>query len=189
MIVFFGDSITEWWNVELFNLYFGKYKPFNLGVSGHTTKDTLKHVEKYTLSYCSASAIILQIGTNDADKNITTMETFQNISRICANIFKTNPTTRIILVGPLPRGPTPSDKYRIYNKEVNKLLCRCDKDSRITYLDIGHMFLDEDGTISPYIMYDLLHLTKSGYNILSSEIANHLSYFFGEAPAPLPRLS
>ena len=191
MIVFFGDSITEWWDVELFNLYFGKYQPFNLGVSGHTTKDALKYIEKYTLSYCSASAIILQIGTNDADHNMTTMETFQNISRICANIFKSNLTTRILLVGPLPRGPTPNDKYRIYNKELNKLLRKSVRDPRITYLDIGHMFLDEDGTISPYVMYDLLHLTKSGYNILSSEIADHLSYFFGEpsSPAPLPRLS
>jgi lysophospholipase L1-like esterase len=190
MIVFLGDSITEWWDLEMFKLYFGKYEPFNLGVSGHTTKDTFKHIEKYTLSYCSASAIILQIGTNDADRNITTMETFQNISRICANIFKTNPTTRILLVGPLPRGQNPSDKYRIYNKEVNKLLRKSDKDPRITYLDIGHMFLDHDGTISQYIMYDFLHLTKRGYNILSSEIADHLSYSFGEpsSPAPLPRL-
>ena len=188
MIVFLGDSITEWWDFDLFKLYFEKYEPFNLGVSGHTTKDTLNYIEKYTLSYCKASAIILQIGTNDADHNMTTMETFENISRMCTNILKSNPTTRILLVGPLPRGPTPNDKYRIYNKEVNKLLRKCDKDPRITYLDIGNMFLDEDGTISQYIMYDLLHLTKSGYNILSAKISNHLSYFFGEAPTPPPRL-
>jgi lysophospholipase L1-like esterase len=188
MIVFMGDSITEWWDLELFKLYFGQYEPFNLGVSGHTTKDTLKYIEKYTLSYCKASAIILQIGTNDADHNMTTMETFENISRISANIFKTNPTTRILLVGPLPRGQSLSDKYRIYNKEVNKLLRKCDKDPRITYLDIGHMFLDQDGTISQYVMYDFLHLTKRGYNILSAEIADHLSYSFDE-PSPLPRLS
>jgi lysophospholipase L1-like esterase len=191
MIVFLGDSITAWWDLEFFKVYFGNYDAYNLGVSGHTTKDTLKYIEKQFLSYYKASAIILQIGTNDADKNITTMETFENISRICANIFKSNPTTRILLVGPLPRGQNPVDKYRIYNKEVNKLLRNSDKDPRITYLDIGHMFLDDDGTISPYVMYDFLHLTKRGYNILSAEIADHLSYSFGEpsAPIPPPRLS
>jgi lysophospholipase L1-like esterase len=191
MIVFLGDSITEWWDKELYNTYFGEHEGYNLGVSSHTTKDTLKHIEKHLSRYTRASTVILQIGTNDADNNMTTGETFENIQQICTNIFKLNPVARILLVGPLPRGESPHDKHRMYNKEVNKLLRASKKDPRITYIDIGHMFLEGDTTISCYVMYDFLHLTKRGYNILSGEIADRLSYSFSEpsAPPPPPRLS
>lgn len=191
MIVFLGDSITEWWDKELYTNCFKEYEPYNLGVSGHTTKDTLKHIEKHLSRYSRASTVIIQTGTNDADHNMTTGETFENIQQICTNVFKLNPVARILLVGPLPRGESPNDKHRMYNREVNKLLRRSKKDPRITYLDIGHMFLEGDTTISCYVMYDFIHLTKRGYNILSGEIADHLSYSLGEpsAPAPLPRLS
>ena len=172
-------------------MYFGEHESYNLGVSGHTTKDTLKHIEKHFSRYSRASTVILQIGTNDADNNITTVETFENIQQICTNIFKFNAVARILLVGPLPRGQNPHDKYRMFNIEVNKLLRASKKDPRITYIDIGHMFLDDDRTISCYVMYDFLHLTKRGYNILSGEIADHLLSSFSEpsAPPPLPRLS
>ena len=193
MIVFLGDSITEWWDKELYNTYFGEYEGYNLGVSGHTTKDTLKHIEKHLSRYSRASTIIIQTGTNDADNNMTTAETFENIQQICTNVFKLNPVARILLVGPLPRGESPNDKHRMYNKEVNKLLRASKKDPRITYIDIGHMFLEGDTTISCYVMYDFLHLTKRGYNILSGEIADHLSSSFSGQSAPasieLPRLS
>jgi N-acetylglucosamine-6-sulfatase len=59
----------------------------------------------------------------------------------------------------------------MHNMDVNRLLSASKKDQKVTYIDIGHMFLDVDGTISPYIMYDFLHLTRRGYDILSREIS------------------
>lgn len=171
MIVFLGDSITEWWNEELYKFYFEEYEPYNLGVSGHNTKDTLKHIEKHLSKYSRASTVIIQTGTNDLDNNMTVVETFQNIQQICTNVFKIIPVTRILLVGLLPRGQKSGDQYRMHNMDVNRLLSASKKDQKVTYIDIGHMFLDVDDTISPYIMYDFLHLTRRGYDILSREIS------------------
>lgn len=196
MILFLGDSITQWWDAEYFNHYFGMYKTINLGMSGHTSKDTLEYIELSHLNNFKPSNVILQIGTNDGDHDMTTGETVATIQRICSTILDYSPGTKILLIGPLPRGESLSDRHRIYNREVNNHLQSIIHDTRVTYVDIGVSFIREDGTISKNTMYDYLHLTKRGYDILSEVICNYLFAprgFFGPCepatPAPLPRLS
>ena len=174
MIVFLGDSITEWWDLEYFNHYFGMYKPVNLGMSGHTSKDTLEYLELSHFNNLRPSRVILQTGTNDADRAMSTGETASNIKKICNLVFKLLPETKILLVGPLPRGERVSDRNCVYNKEVNKLLKATKVDTQITYIDIGFMFTDDKGKISRDIMYDHLHLSKKGYHILSEVVSEFL---------------
>jgi hypothetical protein len=170
MILFLGDSITEWWDEEIFKQYFGSYKTINLGMAGHTSKDTLEYVELSDLNGLKPSNVVLQIGTNDGDNDITTTETAKNIQCICDAIFARIPKTKILLIGPLPRGELVSDRYRVYNREVNKLLKTQVRDIRIIYMDISIMFLNGDDRISKQIMYDFLHLTREGYDTLSEVI-------------------
>jgi len=190
MIVFLGDSITQWWDAEFFNHHFGMYTPINLGMSGHTSKDTLEYIELSKLNNFRPSKLVLQIGTNDGDRNMSTGDTLDNIQQICKLLLELSPATKIFLVGPLPRGETTTDRYRIYNREVNKLLRVSKRDPRVKYIDIGMMFTEEDGTISKNIMYDFLHLTKKGYEILSEVVSQFLfSSSEPASPVPLPRLS
>lgn len=193
MIVFLGDSITEWWDPEYFNYYFGMYKPRNLGICGHTSKDTLEYLELSHFNNMKPSNVVLQIGTNDADRAMSTGETASNIQKICNLVFKLLPETKILLVGPLPRGERVSDRNCIYNQEVNKLLKASNVDKRITYIDIGFMFTDNKGKISTDIMYDRLHLTKKGYHILSEVVSEFLftstQSSILASSVPLPRLS
>ena len=176
MIVFLGDSITQWWDAEYFNHYFGMYKPVNLGVAGHTSKDTIEYIEASRFNNLKPSNVVIQIGTNDGDHDITTGETVTNIGKICSLVFKYSPESKILLVGPLPRGERVTDRYNIYNREVNKILgaSQFRRDTRITYINIGNMFTDEKGYISKDIMYDYLHLTKRGYYILSETVSEFL---------------
>ena len=194
MIVFLGDSITQWWDQEYFNFFFGEYSPVNIGMAGHTTKDTIEYLELSHFNNLKPSNVVLQIGTNDGDHNMTTAQTAANIEKICSIIFEHSPDTKILLVGPLPRGEALSDRHRIYNREVNKLLrvMQNRRDKRVTYIDIGEMFTSGDGTISKSIMYDYLHLTKRGYELLSDIIHEFLlSELPGipSRPTPPPRLS
>jgi beta-glucosidase len=170
MILFLGDSITQWWNEEHFKYYFGSYQTINLGMSGHTSKDTLEYIELSDLNGLKPSNVVLQIGTNDGDHDMTTSETAENIKNICKTILSRSHKTRILLIGPLPRGELASDRHRVYNKEVNKILKKQIKDIRIMYMDIGIMFFGDDDRISKEIMYDFLHLTEEGYSILSEVI-------------------
>ena len=176
MIVFIGDSITEWWDAEYFNHYFGMYKPVNLGMAGHTSRDTVEYLELSHFNNLKPSNVVIQIGTNDGDHDMTTGETAANIGKICSLVFEHSPESKILLVGPLPRGERVADRHNIYNREVNKLLSASEfrRDKRITYIDIGIMFTDEKGIISKNIMYDYLHLTKRGYHILSETVSEFL---------------
>jgi beta-glucosidase len=191
MIVFLGDSITQWWDAEYFNHYFGMYKPVNLGMSGHTSKDTIEYLELSHFNNLKPSNVVLQIGTNDGDHEMTTHETASNIEKICSLIFEHSPRSNILVVGPLPRGENISDRNNIYNREVNKLLRVAKRDKRVRYIDIGGMFTDTEGKISKQIMYDYLHLTKDGYNILSEVVSEFLFSSSSEpaSPVPCPRLS
>jgi lysophospholipase L1-like esterase len=191
MIVFLGDSITQWWDPEYFNHYFGMYQPVNLGMSGHTSRHTLKYLELSHFNNLKPSKVVLHIGTNDGDHQICTGETAKNIEKICSLILEHSPKAEILLVGPLPRGEGLSDRHHIYNREVNKLLRDSKRDERIKYIDIGIMFTDDNGKISKDIMYDYLHLTKKGYHILSEVVSEFLFSSSSEpaSPVPCPRLS
>jgi lysophospholipase L1-like esterase len=169
------------------------YQPVNLGMSGHTSKDTVEYLELSHFNNLKPSNVVIQIGTNDGDHDMTTVETAKNIEKICNLVFEHSPNTKILLVGPLPRGERVSDRHNIYNREVNKLLSASHfrKDKQVTYIDIGCMFLENDKTISKNMMYDYLHLTKRGYNILSEVVSEFLFSSSSEpaSPVPCPRLS
>jgi lysophospholipase L1-like esterase len=163
-------SLSFFGTTKIFKQYFGSYKTINLGMAGHSSKDTLEYVELSDLNGLNPSNVVLQIGTNDGDNDITTTETAKNIQSICNAIFARIPKTKILLIGPLPRGELVSDRYRVYNREVNKLLKNQVRDIRIIYMDISIMFLNGDDRISKQIMYDFLHLTREGYDTLSEVI-------------------
>jgi lysophospholipase L1-like esterase len=47
-------------------------------------------------------------------------------------------------------------------------------DSRVSFFPIGHLFVEEDGSINPDIMPDYLHLSKQGYQIWADAITPHV---------------
>jgi len=179
MIVFLGDSIIQWWDSEHFKI-FSKYEPINFGVAGYTTKDLLHFLQLTKLHGLKPDAIIILIGTNNSDHNYTTGETLAEIKELTKVALELSPQSKILLVGILPRGNSMTDRARIFNNEVNKLLKSEVKEKEIYFIDIGYMFLkgDEDHSISKEIMYDGLHLTKKGYGLLSEAISSFLLILF-----------
>jgi len=169
-LIFLGDSITQWWDKENFSKYFEKYSPINLGFAGHSTKDTLSYLTLSKLNELIPKTVVLQIGTNNADRDITTQETVDDINKILKWILEYNSECKILLIGPLPRGVSKVDRHRVFNREVNKALGKIVFNERVKYVDIGMDFLNADESISPYIFYDGLHLTRYGYMILSESI-------------------
>ena len=54
---------------------------------------------------------------------------------------------------------------------VNAELAKLNGIRNITYMDIGKVFLEADGSISPAIMNDYLHPTEAGYERWGEAIA------------------
>lgn len=85
------------------------------------------------------------------------------------------------MVGPLPRGPSKINRHRVINREINKLLNKMELPDEVYYVDIGYLFLEFDETISTNTMYDGLHLTTGGYNILTDHLSTLLYILFGKS--------
>jgi len=67
-----------------------------------------------------------------------------------------------LLLDIFPRGAAFNvDRGRIL--QINQALARLDDGKRVVFLPIGQVFLEDDGSISPEIMPDALHLTTAGY--------------------------
>ena len=68
-----------------------------------------------------------------------------------------------MLLGVFPRGKKSLDPKRLNNVAINQRIRKFHDGERVHYLDIGSVFLEEDGTLSPKIMPDALHLSPEGY--------------------------
>ena len=64
--------------------------------------------------------------------------------------------------GIFPRGQSP-DATRAKVNAVNKRIATLDGHAGVTYLDIGHVFLEPGDSISKDVMYDFLHPSALGY--------------------------
>lgn len=175
MIVFLGDSIFEWWDEKSFKLYFSEFQPVNFGTAGYTTADVIHFLELTRLHSLKPDVIILLIGTNNSDHDYTTTQTLDEITRIVELLNELTPDSEVILLGILPRGFVPEDRKRILNEHVNKKLQVAKFPKAIHYADIGYLFMDTCGLISKDIMYDGLHLTETGYILLSEALSGLIS--------------
>ncbi len=71
------------------------------------------------------------------------------------------PQSKLLLLAVFPRG-TVDAPQRAQIKEINTAIAKLDDGKMIKFLDIGKVFLAEDGSIPKTIMPDLLHPNKQG---------------------------
>ncbi len=173
-VVFLGDSITDFlesgagqpvWQSALAPL-----GAVDFAVSGVTTSQLLWQVETGQVAAVTPDVVVLQIGTNNLGQGQTPLDTAAGIATIVSHIVAQLPRTRILLLGILPRGQSPSDPLRLEVAEVNRLLATRADGRLVRYLDVGPAFLQPDGTISPAVMPDFLHPSALGYQIFTSAL-------------------
>ena len=86
-----------------------------------------------------------------------------SLNKILGILEQKWPETKVLLLGVFPRGAKPFDEKRLNNVAINQRIRRLHDGRRVHFLDIGKVFLEEDGTLSPKIMPDALHLSPEGY--------------------------
>jgi lysophospholipase L1-like esterase len=166
-----GDSITHFWGGEpadarargpvSFQKYFGAYKVTNIGYGWDRTENVLWRLRHGEVDGIRPRVVMVMIGTNNMSIN-STEEIAAGVTAICEELNVRLPQSKILLIGIFPRGATADagrEKIGVVNREIAKL----DGTRNITYMDIGKVFLEADGSISPAIMNDFLHPTEAGY--------------------------
>lgn len=173
-ILLVGDSITERWETtgsEVWNQYFEQLNTLNIGISGDRTQHVLWRLKNGNIDSISPKITVLLIGTNNitSERN-SAQETLAGINKVVEQLLDGLPGTTLILYGIFPRG-TEFNEMRGEITQINQALKNWEQHDRVGFIDIGHLFLDNDGNIPNEIMPDALHLSKQGYKIWAESMA------------------
>lgn len=183
-ILFYGDSITDLWNVEadpqgnpggkrVLDKYFGDVKVANFGVSGDTTQGILWGLQNGEGQGHKPKAVMLMIGTNNTG-GASGPEIAEGIGAVILELRKDFPDAKILLLAIFPRGAGPTDANRLKVEEANRIIARLDDQQHVFFVNINSKFLDEKGGLIGFRPTDNLHPVEQGYEIWASAVATTL---------------
>lgn len=180
-VLFMGDSITDFWRNEngafagkpVMDATWPDLEIANFGIAGDTTQGVLYRLENGEGEGFTPKAIMLMIGTNNAAMN-NHMEIAEGIGAIVLDMQTRWPEAEILLLGIFPRG-TPDDPVRDKIRRINDIIARLDSREHVHYLDIGDVFLDDNGFIPEDIMSDGLHPSTKGYERWAKAVKDPLA--------------
>lgn len=161
-IIFFGDSITQWWPWMDFKARYGTYGAADFGIGGDQTQHLLWRILNGEMG--QPKVAVVMIGTNNlgshSPENIAAA-----ITKIVATIQEKSPATKVLLLGIFPRGwdekGFPGLRPRI--RKVNGIIAKLENGKSVRYLDLESILLEPDGTLSKEVSSDSLHLKMGGY--------------------------
>lgn len=177
-VLFFGDSITEWYDIE-------KYYPhikikYNSGVAGSTSESLMWICDEAVIKY-KPKVMVFLVGTNDLGN--TNMRSPREIAMNVRNLFelitRNLKDIKIIHVSTLPcneelHGETAGKIMRSNKiiKTVNDEYLEMIKSFKnVTFINAFEKFIDkETNNIKDDFSEDGLHLTKDGYDLLTEII-------------------
>jgi lysophospholipase L1-like esterase len=180
-LLFYGDSITDLWNVEsdpfgnpggkrVLNKYFGDVKVASFGVSGDTTQGLLWGLQNGEGQGHKPRAVMLMIGTNNTG-GASGPEIAEGVGAVVLELRKDFPDARILLLAIFPRGAGPSDPNRRKCEEANRIIARLDDQKHVFFMNINSKFLDDKGGLIGFRPSDNLHPVEEGYEIWASAAA------------------
>ena len=175
-LLLIGDSITHGWDnqSELYEKFFGAYKPINLGFSGDQTAHVLWRLERLPLDKITPKVAMIMIGTNNVGHSVgsTPKEAAEGIAAIVKKLQKQYPKLQIIVLNVFPRDEKPDGIFRKKVNEINAALPAMLRGTRnVVLADINPLFLEKDGTLPKSIMEDFLHPGKEGYELWGNAVS------------------
>jgi lysophospholipase L1-like esterase len=184
-LIFVGDSISEQWETtgqRVWQSFYADRNALNLGVGGDCTQQVLWRLDNGNLEDIQPRVVVLMIGTNNLGVcSNSAEEVIAGISAIVAMLQEKLPRVKILLLDILPRGEDASE-LRAEILSVNDSLRGLHDGNKVVYLPIGRFFLTPEGTISPSIMPDFLHLSPAGYDIWAARMEPTLAALLGDSP-------
>jgi len=187
-LVFIGDSITQGWETTgrtVWPRFYGHRRALNLGIDGDRTEHVLWRLTHGHLDGLRPKVVVLLIGTNNS-YTCSARQIADGIAAIVRTLRARLPATKVLLLGIFPKGRWPSGQ-REKLARASLLASRVADGKQVYYLDIGDRFFGVEGTLSPKVMYDYLHLTAQGYTIWARAMEPLLRRLLGEKPLPAAR--
>lgn len=175
-IVFLGDSITEFYDLEK---HYPNNKVVNSGIGGNNTQDILDDMKNRVYRY-NPSKLFLLIGTNDLDQKRDIEDIIEDTKEIIKNIKENRENTTIYVESIYPvNKELKNNKTRNRNNENIKAINEkmkeyCEKE-KITFIDIYNELKDEEDNLKEEYTTDGLHLNDEGYDVVTKMITKYLN--------------
>jgi len=181
-VVFMGDSITEGWSA-LFPEFFGG-KPYqNRGISGQTTGQMVIRFRQDVIDL-GPKVVVILAGTNDIAQNQgpTTLRAIADNIISMAELAHANgivPVIASVLPAfdyPWRPGLEPNNKIPL----LNEMLKERAKMEGFRYLDYFAAMTDGQNGLRPELTTDGVHLTREGYESMSSMVESEIRSLWGQ---------
>jgi lysophospholipase L1-like esterase len=186
-VVFFGDSITDFWRL---NEYFPGKDYLNRGISGQVTGQMLGRMLADVIANKPAAMVVLA-GTNDIARGVDPVTIQSNLTMICDLADKYQ--IKVILASILPihdynkdQNPAwemsrrrPMASIRAMNVWIKSFAAK----RGYTYLDYFTPMLDDAGFLQKDMAEDGLHPNAAGYRVMAALVQSAIDRAVPPAPA------
>ena len=110
---------------------------------------------------------VVMLGVNNilGSPSHSAQDITRGIHAIVRRLGEKLPGTKILLLGTFPadRDPTGANRQKI--RRINAMIEKLDDGRTVRFLDVSNALLNADGTFSPEVSPDAIHLTSKGYRI------------------------
>ena len=177
-ILFIGDSIVEYYPLqELFGI---SKTIVNRGIRGYQTGLLLENLDAH-LYGGAVDKIFLLIGTNDIGKDVPVNEALNNLEAIIQSIARDYPLTEIKVLSILPVNEGEEYKQTVYirtnekiqewNQAYQELVSAY---MQVEFVPVFDSLTDQAGQLKKYYTTDGLHLSVTGYQVLTKALKDYL---------------
>jgi lysophospholipase L1-like esterase len=182
-----GDSIVFGWSrvgKPAWDAYYGDRKAVNIGSSGDRTYHMLWHFQNGGLDGMkdrNPKVVVMMIGTNNrGEPEAKGEDTAYGVLALLKEIHAKLPESKILLMPIFPRGRTPDDAGRLRNEEINRILQTYVDNETVHWLDLSHVFLDDQENLKMDLMPDGLHPNLDGYWAWAEAMEPTISRLLGD---------
>jgi lysophospholipase L1-like esterase len=166
-LVFVGDSITQGWEESgraVWEQHYRAHHAVGLGFGGDRTENVLWRLQHGEIDGIRPKVVVLLIGTNNTGhREEDPATTAAGIRRLLDEIGQRLPAAKVLLLAVFPRDPQPGTRLRRINQRINEIIAGYADQRRVFFLDVGPALTGADGSLSPEVMPDGLHLSEEGY--------------------------
>ena len=173
-IVLAGDSITEFYNMDLFDEYTARTGKlvYNRGISGDTSNRLLERFERNVLNL-EPTTIALLIGTNDMNRGADNQYIIANTEKLIRLAKEKCPGVNIILEAVYPVNTLINSQGKRHNhiiKDLNKGLEGLAAMMGVEFVDMTEQLSDKYGILKKKYTYDGLHVNALAYELITKAI-------------------
>lgn len=176
--VFFGDSLTEFYDTDS---AFPSFASYNRGISGDTTDGMLSRLDSNLLAL-EPSRIVFLGGANDLNHGLSPDEIVANIREILSKIKTSLPECEVYVETLYPVNPdtrplylnSVADRKNEDILKINAALIPLCEEMGVTLINVHDSLTDADGKLREELTMDGLHVNKDGYSIVTNILSEYL---------------